>query len=187
MKFWWIILFLSSFVYSQQRIELCEQQSATITYSVSSNGPGNNEWEVNGVYYYTENLTITWSDTGTYVINVIRYNNGCPSDPQSLTVYITECKTPLYWIPNAFTPDGDEHNQTFKPIITDGIDQFDYHLTIFNRWGEVLFESFDITKGWNGKYGEIKCQDGVYTWKIEFKTLKNDERVVKYGHVVLIK
>jgi gliding motility-associated-like protein len=187
MKNLWIILFLSSFVYSQQEIKLCEQESVTITYSVESNIDGNNEWEVNGEYFYSDSLTMTWSDIGTYVINVVTYSNGCPSEPQSLTVYVLECDDQLYWVPNTFTPDDDEFNQTFKPIITSGIDPFNYHLTIFNRWGEIIFESFDISKGWDGKYGNYKCQDGVYVWKIEFKSLKNDERVLKHGHVGLIR
>jgi hypothetical protein len=44
-----------------------------------------------------------------------------------------------------------------------------------------------MTKGWNGKYGGIQCQDGIYTWKVEFKVLKNDEHIMKVGHVVLVK
>ena len=187
MKFWWVILFLSSLAFSQQEIELCGQESVTFTYSAPSVDPGNNEWEVNGLYYYSETLEMTWSDTGTYVINVIRYNDGCPSLPQSFTVNVTKCEEPIYFIPNAFTPDGDDHNQTFTPIFTSGVDPYDYHLMIFNRWGELMFESYDMSKGWNGKYGGIQCQDGIYTWKVEFKVLKNDEHIMDVGHVVLVR
>jgi gliding motility-associated-like protein len=187
MKFWWVILFLTSFAFSQQEIEICGEEGLTFTYSAPSTEPGTNEWEVNGQYYYSENLEMTWTDTGTYVINVIRYNDGCPSLPQSYTVIVTKCEDPIYWIPNAFTPDGDDYNQSFKPIFTSGVDPYDYHLMIFNRWGELLFESYDMTKGWNGKYGGIQCQDGIYTWKVEFKVLKNDEHIMKVGHVVIVK
>jgi gliding motility-associated-like protein len=187
MRFWWVILLLPFFTLSQQNIELCGEESVTFTYSTSSDDVGTNQWEVNGQYFYTEDLVMTWSDTGTYVINVIRINDGCPSLPQSYTVNVTKCDEPIYFVPNAFTPDGDNFNQSFIPIFTTGVDPYNYHLTIFNRWGEIVFESYDMSKGWNGKYSDFSCQDGVYTWKIEFKVIKNDERVLEMGHVVLIK
>jgi gliding motility-associated-like protein len=97
----------------------------------------------------------------------------------------------LYYIPNSFTPDGDLFNQTFKPIFTSGFDPFDYTLLIFNRWGEIVFESRNPEIGWDGTYGgnhEIGlCQEGVFTWKIEFKTIRNDERKMIVGHVNLLR
>jgi gliding motility-associated-like protein len=97
----------------------------------------------------------------------------------------------LYYIPNTFTPDGDLFNQTFKPIFTSGFDPFDYTLLIFNRWGEIVFESRNPEIGWDGTYGgnhEIGlCQEGVFTWKIEFKTIRNDERKMMVGHVNMLR
>ena len=58
MKFWWVILFLSSFTFAQQEIELCDGDEVTYTYFSPTDGLGGNEWEVNGLYYYTEDLTI---------------------------------------------------------------------------------------------------------------------------------
>jgi len=55
------------------------------------------------------------------------------------------------------------YNQTFKPVFTSRFDSQDYHLMIFNRWGELIFESYNATIGWNATYpvdGEL-CQDGV--------------------------
>ena len=93
--------------------------------------------------------------------------------------------------PNTFTPDDDNFNQTFQPIFTSGFDPYDYTLLIFNRWGEIIFESHDAKVGWNGSYGsggEIEMvQDGVYTWKIEFKVTRNDERKVAIGHVNILR
>ena len=97
----------------------------------------------------------------------------------------------IYYVPNTFTPDDDNFNQTFKPIFTSGFDPFDYTLYIFNRWGEIIFESHDANVGWNGTYGsnsEIEMvQDGTYTWKIEFKTNANDERKMIIGHVNILR
>jgi hypothetical protein len=64
-------------------------------------------------------------------------------------------------------------------------------MLIFNRWGQIVFESQDATIGWEGTYGTgadiFKCQDGVYTWQIEFRRLENDEIIYLDGHVTLIK
>ncbi len=94
----------------------------------------------------------------------------------------------LYYIPNAFTPDGDEFNPTFKPVFTSGFDPYDYHLIIFNRWGETVFESFNAERGWDGLYnsGEL-VEDGVYIWHIDFKETMSDKRHKEIGHVTLLK
>jgi len=97
----------------------------------------------------------------------------------------------IFYIPNTFTPDNDDYNPTFQPIFTAGYDPYDYTLLIFNRWGEIVFESHNTEIGWDGTYGsndEIDLvQDGTYTWKIEFKTTRNDERVMRVGHVNIIR
>jgi gliding motility-associated-like protein len=95
----------------------------------------------------------------------------------------------IFYVPNTFTPDNDEFNQVFKPIFTSGFDPFDYTLLIFNRWGEKVFESHDVLMGWSGSYGVVgnPCQDGMYTWKIEFKSINNDERKIYTGHVNLMR
>lgn len=97
----------------------------------------------------------------------------------------------IFYIPNTFTPDNDEFNPTFQPVFYSGHDPFDFHLSMYNRWGELVFESHDATIGWDGTFGVNRagelCQDGTYIWKIEFKTIRNDERKVYQGHVTLIR
>jgi gliding motility-associated-like protein len=64
-------------------------------------------------------------------------------------------------------------------------------MRIFNRWGEVVFETKDASIGWDGGYGNGSnykmMQDGTYTWKIEFTVLQTDERIMKVGHVNLLR
>lgn len=95
----------------------------------------------------------------------------------------------IFYVPNTFTPDGNQYNQTFSPIFTSGFDPYDYTLIIFNRWGESVFESHDATVGWNGTYGVggNECASGTYSWKIEVKTLESDERKSFHGHVNLLR
>jgi len=92
-----------------------------------------------------------------------------------------------HYIPNTFTPDGDYYNQEFKPIFQSGYDPSDYHLIIFNRWGEVLFESYDALYGWDGTYGGQLLPQGTYTWKIDFKVSANDARAQELGHVNMLR
>jgi gliding motility-associated-like protein len=96
----------------------------------------------------------------------------------------------IFYVPNTFTPDNDNFNEVFKPIFTSGFDPMSYHLTIYNRWGEVLFESKNTEVGWNGSYGvgdNDKIRDGTYLWKIEFKETGRDKRVVEVGHVNILR
>lgn len=91
----------------------------------------------------------------------------------------------VFFIPNAFTPDGDEFNNTFKPVFTSGVDPFDFKLLIFNRWGETVFESNDYNQGWDGTYHNALSREGVYLWTIEYKDLYSDKRYSQNGQVFL--
>lgn len=112
--------------------------------------------------------------------------NGCVD---STKVNVTVQDEIIYYVPNAFTPDEDEFNPVFKPVFTNGFDPHDYTLSIYNRWGEMVFQSFDVNYGWDGTYrgSSGRVQDGAYTWKIEFKTTRSDERKVITGTVNLIR
>jgi len=95
----------------------------------------------------------------------------------------------VFYIPNTFTPDGDAYNQTFKPVFTSGFDPNHYEMLIYNRWGEIIFETHDVTYGWDGTYAfeNSICQDGVYSYKITFKNPILDERKVVCGSIILLK
>lgn len=96
----------------------------------------------------------------------------------------------VFYVPNTFTPDHDDHNEIFKPVFGSGYDPYSYTLLIFNRWGEILFESHDIDVGWDGTYGvdshEI-VQDGTYIWRMEFKESMTDKHHQYTGHVNLLR
>jgi len=126
---------------------------------------------------------------GNYEITLVAISPfGCVDTAHS-TIQIYE--ELIYYVPNTFTPDDDNFNQTFMPVFTSGYDPYDYTLLIFNRWGEIVFESHNTEIGWDGTYGsnynQGLVQDGTYTWKIEFKTNRNDERKMIVGHVNLVR
>ena len=124
---------------------------------------------------------------GEYIITLIAFNNnGACSD--TMQQYIVVQDVIIFYVPNVFTPDHDEFNEGFLPVFTSGFDPFDYHLMIFNRWGEVMFESYDASQGWDGTYSnQGLVQDGVYVWQIEFKETMSDKRHTHRGHVTVLK
>ena len=132
------------------------------------------------------NPTHTFADTAAYyyITLYVTNNHGCIDSVTKLVVVENEV---IYYVPNTFTPDPDQFNPVFKPIFTTGFDIYNYKLLIFNRWGEVIFESNNATIGWDGTYGGKICQDGIYTWTIVFKELKKDKRYNITGHVNLLR
>ncbi|MBK6528006.1 MAG: gliding motility-associated C-terminal domain-containing protein [Crocinitomicaceae bacterium] len=110
-----------------------------------------------------------------YLVTLIASNNGmCPDTAQQLVIIQDVI---IFYVPNIFTPDGDEFNEGFFPVFTSGYDPYDYHLTIFNRWGEVVFESYDAAYGWDGTYSDQGLvENGVYIWQIEFKENMSDKK-----------
>ena len=151
---------------AQQVFELCAGETKTVTYYSTATGDGSNIWSVNGLPFFSDELTYTFSNEGTYNIVVKRENGPCYVE-QTLQVIVSECPGVIYWVPNCFTPDGNEANQLFGPVMSDGYDINGFEFLIFNRWGDVVWESHDPNGKWDGTYGGIKCSDGVYIWKIQ--------------------
>ena len=83
----------------------------------------------------------------------------------------------------------DEFNNIFTPVFTAGIDYHTFEMTIYNRWGEIVFETQDPQTGWDGSYGNqgLDVQFGVYTYKISFKTPQLDDRREILGHVNVVR
>lgn len=94
----------------------------------------------------------------------------------------------IYYMPNAFTPDGDTYNEVFAPVFRSGYDPYDFHFVIYNRWGEIIFESFNAGFGWDGTYGNNGLvEDGTYVWRIEFRESMTDKRHEAFGSITIIK
>ncbi len=145
-------------------------------WNFGDNSP--NSFDVNPSHIYPE-------EDGEYTVTLIANSSyGC-SDTATLVISIEDIL--IYYVPNTFTPDGDEFNNVFKPIFTTGFDPYDYNLLVFNRWGEIIFESNDVAFGWDGTFHGKLVQNGTYTWKIEFKETMTDKRHKIIGHVNLIK
>ena len=129
-------------------------------------------------------LSHTFTTMGDYTFSHYIYNDfGCV-DSSKFTITVKEGL--IYYVPNAFTPDGVGENNVFQPVFTSGFDPSNYNFEIYNRWGQLLFSSTDYKAGWDGKYDNALVQDGVYTWKINFKDLYTDKVYQVMGSVTKI-
>lgn len=100
---------------------------------------------------------------------VTGYIDGCNA---SDTITIIVSKPPIFfYAPNSFTPNNDGINDIFY-FYGEGIKEFE--VQIFDRWGELLFESIDIDQGWNGIYKGKEVQMDVYVYKVKLKSFENE-------------
>lgn len=87
------------------------------------------------------------------------------------------------YVPDAFTPNGDNLNEVFLPQVR-GTKR--YEMQIYNRWGQLIFSATDPARGWDATYNGEPCQQDSYIWKIKLSTLRGEEKQYS-GNVVLIR
>ncbi len=167
--------------------EICEGDSVVTLFNAISNLPGYNEWSFMDSTYQQNNLSILFENPGIFPLSVIHYSNGCASPQQQTVITVARCPELLFYTPNSFTPDGDEHNNTWKPVFEDGFDPYDFHVEVYNRWGEIIFESYNYTEYWDGTYNNSPCPVGSYVYKIQFGSKENSNNQIISGNINLIK
>jgi gliding motility-associated-like protein len=134
-----------------------------------------------GSWYDTCTVTHNFRDTGVYYISQVVVNEfGC-RDSVTLEVYVyPEFRL---FIPNAFTPNRDELNDIFLPVIL-GSEQ--YLLEIYNRWGERIFVTDRQNLGWDGKQNGEDCAQDAYVYRITVRPPYQEQRILT-GSVTLIR
>ncbi len=121
---------------------------------------------------------------GQYDVTLVTTSEfGCMDTMIKTVVVVPEI---LFYAPNSFTPDNDEFNQSWG-IHIEGIDVYDFELLIFNRWGEVIWESHDPSVNWDGTYQGKPVPHGAYSWIIRTKDAKNDKKYTFNGTITLIR
>ena len=90
------------------------------------------------------------------------------------------------YVPNTFTPDEDGLNETFFPVIS-GDDPTAYLFRIFDRWGELIFESQSKGETWNGTFKGQPCKTDTYVWTLRTKYRDGDRKFEYRGHVNLLR
>lgn len=109
---------------------------------------------------------------------------GC-TKADTVFIFVKEliCGEPDVFIPNAFTPNSDDANDNLF-VRGNNIDEF--VLRIYNRWGELVFETTDQSSGWDGTYKGKECDPAVYDYYFE-ATCIDQERFFKKGNITLIR
>jgi gliding motility-associated-like protein len=123
-------------------------------------------------------------ETGEYMIYLtVTDDLGCTDTTSVKVIVLSDV---LAYIPNAFTPDGDEHNQVWKYSFS-GIETSGFSMYIYNRWGEMIWESHDVNSYWDGTYKGHYVPGGVYVWRASFDVLNNAERRLLGGSITVLK
>jgi gliding motility-associated-like protein len=128
----------------------------------------------------TANPVAMLTDPATYFLKGTT-SEGCVGfDTLNIKVY----KGPDAYVPNAFTPDHNGHNDIFRPVIP-GVKEL-YYFTVFNRWGQRMFNTKEIGKGWDGTFNGIDQPIGAYVWMLRLVTYEGNI-IEKNGTVLLIR
>lgn len=128
----------------------------------------------------SSNPSITVTQPGTYSAQVVD-KNGCAGSDAINIAYV---KCIDIQVPSAFTPNNDGKNDVFRPLL--GVPPKNYTMQIYSRWGQLVFETHDPLKGWNGKLNGEQQESGTYIYLITLID-PDGELVVKKGTLVLIR
>lgn len=125
----------------------------------------------------------TYPDPGIYYpYQIVKNQYGC-RDTSMKRIEVTPI-IPIM-VPNAFTPDGDDFNNTFKPVL---YKPQNYLMWIYNRWGELVFMSENPDAEWDGTYADgNKCPDDIYIWKIVYFEYDTGLPKEITGHITLLR
>jgi gliding motility-associated-like protein len=123
---------------------------------------------------------VTLTEKQTYVLTVTT-REGCVARD---TVNIRVMTGPMIYMPDAFTPNGDQLNDLLRPVYV-GISKLE-RFAIYNRWGEMVFTTTDMAKGWDGKTGGQPAASGGFVWMIKGTNYLGQPVFLK-GTVTLIK
>jgi gliding motility-associated-like protein len=140
-----------------------------------------------GTYLWNTGATTSFLNVyepGVYSV-ILTYNETCQMF-DTIVVNPLDDDPPLF-IPNSFTPNGDGLNELFNPVgNNDNIIEF--YFAVYNRWGELIFETRDRNKGWDGTMNNQNVQIGVYVYKIDYSSYCSPDKTInKFGHIVLLR
>jgi gliding motility-associated-like protein len=175
----------AAFTYAPTTISI----SAPTVYFTDQSTAGPAEWYWDfgsgGNSSTAQNPTFVYPDTGSYTIMLVVSAPGgaCPD-----TAYETIFVSPelLIWIPNAFTPNDNGNNDHFSPVFSDPSYVVSYQMRIFDRWGNMLFESTDPYRGWDGRFKGTVVPLDTYVYTVSVTGIDNIEH--RYiGHVNMIR
>ncbi|WP_301929042.1 gliding motility-associated C-terminal domain-containing protein [Ferruginibacter sp.] len=151
-------------------------------YQLNGTGNGQFEWsppeQLSNPFIANPTVKLTADETFTLTV---KNELGCTAHD---TVKLRVLKGPGFYVPNAFSPNGDGLNDRFRPTAV-GISNLEY-FRIFNRYGDIVFETSNVGEGWDGTYKGIKQNIGNYVWMIKGTDRLGRVKMLK-GNVVLVR
>lgn len=130
--------------------------------------------QTNNELEYNENLNI-------YRVVALRNQN---DQIVSISNAVSVEKPYALYSPNAFSPDGDGINDFFK---VSGQGMIDFVIQIYNRWGQMVYKSTDLSQGWDGTFKGKNLPTGSYVYKIKTSKYGVEQKLVKSGSIALIR
>jgi gliding motility-associated-like protein len=150
-------------------------ENADVCYYVISSASGISDT------IYNFDISYTFSDSGTYKVEqFLLNNNGCADSTSQLIRVDAGFKI---FIPTGFSPNGDNINDFFGAL---GEDITTAEIIVYNRWGNMVYRSFDPLAGWDGRYGDDYVPAGIYFYEMKFRD-KYGNSYDKKGHLNVIR
>ena len=166
-----------------------------IEFTNESNFATSYHWDFgDGSFSYDPNPVHLYEGYGTFQV-VLVASNGTVCEDEARVSIVVNPDLGIY-VPNAFTPgtlgpgSNDGLNDAFKPVISDPSLLVYYHFQIFDRWGNVIWESFDPDEWWTGSVAPIDdyyVNNDMYTWRLHVKTTWSENDIISYGQVTVVK
>jgi gliding motility-associated-like protein len=154
----------AGFSVNPEKVDVCQN---TVSFMDQSSGATNYQYFFDNKEYTSNlaNFSHDYVNSGSdYPIQVVSNQFGC-RDTARRTVMVEPFSI---YIPNTFIPDQNNRNELFIPV-TD-FDVVAWEFSIYNRWGELIFQTNDPKQAWDGQLNGVMCQDGLYSYKLKFRS-----------------
>lgn len=162
--------------------------NSSAVFENTSEGFSDSYWELFDLgTFFTNTLYIDFGeDANTYTVCLIVENEFECADSTCVNFEVWEDVN--LFIPNVITPNGDGINDLFY-VVGSGLEISEFELLIFNRWGELIFESNSIASKWDGRNrtGTHYVSDGVYLYIVRVGLLNSPERIERTGHITVFR
>lgn len=156
----------------------------TVNFSNQSSNGATYGWDFgNGKQGAGANPSTVYQTPGSYPVTLVTTNAaGCTDTSRFEFIVVNEAFT--WFVPNTFTPTDDSRNEIFRPYFPTFVE---YTLSIFDRWGNTVYQSTSVDGSWNGTKDSKPAPQDVYTYRISFRSPTDNKQHQKWGSVTLLR